>query len=79
MEPSGTPTTLEAIARDERVRLLETERVGRLAFLVGAEIVSLPVNYAVDGDVVVFRTNPGAKLEGALLSRVASPPGCSAG
>jgi nitroimidazol reductase NimA-like FMN-containing flavoprotein (pyridoxamine 5'-phosphate oxidase superfamily) len=71
MEPAATPATLEPIPRDECVRLLATRQVGRLGFLQGAEVMILPVNYAVDGDIVVFRTDAGAKLEGAPLSRVA--------
>jgi hypothetical protein len=62
---------LETISRNECVELLGTRQVGRLGFLQGADVVILPVNYAVDGEIVVFRTDPGAKLEGAPLSRVA--------
>jgi uncharacterized protein len=63
--------TLEHLPREECVRLLGTRQMGRLAFLQSADLVILPVNYAVDQEVVVFRTDPGAKLQGAPLSRVA--------
>ena len=33
--------------------------------------VIFPVNYVLDGDVVVFRSDPGTKLDGATLARVA--------
>ena len=62
---------METIPRDECVHLLETRQVGRLGFLQGDDLMILPVNYLVDGEIVVFRTDPGAKLEGAPLSRVA--------
>jgi nitroimidazol reductase NimA-like FMN-containing flavoprotein (pyridoxamine 5'-phosphate oxidase superfamily) len=71
VEPAATPPRLETIPRDECVHLLGTRQVGRLGFLQGADLVILPVNYAVDGEIVVFRTDEGAKLEGAPLSRVA--------
>ena len=71
VEPAAAPARLETISRNECVELLGTRQVGRLGFLQGADVVILPVNYAVDGEIVVFRTDPGAKLEGAPLSRVA--------
>jgi nitroimidazol reductase NimA-like FMN-containing flavoprotein (pyridoxamine 5'-phosphate oxidase superfamily) len=71
VEPVAISPRLETIPRDECVHLLGTREVGRLGFLQGAELVILPVNYAVDGEIVVFRTDEGAKLEGAPLSRVA--------
>ncbi|MET0966204.1 MAG: pyridoxamine 5'-phosphate oxidase family protein [Nakamurella sp.] len=42
-------------------RLRQAE-VGRIAFVDQGEPVILPVNHGVDGDAVVFRTAPGAKL-----------------
>jgi nitroimidazol reductase NimA-like FMN-containing flavoprotein (pyridoxamine 5'-phosphate oxidase superfamily) len=71
VESAAAPARLEVLGRDECVQLLGTSQVGRLGFLRGADLVILPVNYAVDGDIVVFRTDPGAKLEDAPLSRVA--------
>jgi nitroimidazol reductase NimA-like FMN-containing flavoprotein (pyridoxamine 5'-phosphate oxidase superfamily) len=71
VDPAVPPTTLETLDRDECVRLLAGRQLGRLAFLQGADLVVLPVNYATDGDVVVFRTDTGAKLEGTPLERVA--------
>ena len=40
-------------------------RVGRLAFVNDGLPVIIPVNYRVDGESIVFRTNPGAKLAAA--------------
>src|SRR5690606_4123134 len=55
-------TGLEIIDPDECRRLLATEDVGRLAIVDGSTPLVFPVNYALDGDAVVFRTVPGTKL-----------------
>ena len=62
---------LELLPRAECLRLLGTQRVGRLGFLIGDQPVVLPVNYGVENGVVVFRTGEGAKLEGARKGKVA--------
>ena len=49
--------------RDECVRLMATQSVGRIAFLKAGAVDVLPVNYVLDGDAVVFATAAGAKLE----------------
>ena len=46
----------------ECLALLGTRRVGRVAFLAGKQPMILPVNYAVDGQTIVFRTDRGTKL-----------------
>ena len=54
------------------MRLLAGEEVGRLAFAGedGYPVV-LPVNYRLDGSLIVFRTADGLKLETVPLRRVA--------
>jgi uncharacterized protein len=59
------------ISRRECLALLAGQKVGRLGFVVGGQPMVLPVNYAVDGDVVVFRTGEGSKLEAAHGAKVA--------
>lgn len=61
----------EEISRDECLRLLSQSSLGRLAALVDGRPVVFPVNYTVDRDTVVFRTDPGTKLAGAGFGRVA--------
>jgi len=56
-------TGIEVIDRDGCLRLVGARRVGRLGIVVGGEPVILPVNYAVDGESIVFRSAPGAKLD----------------
>lgn len=63
--------SLDPMSRDECLRLLADQQVGRLAVSVQGQPIIFPVNYVVDGDVVVFRSDPGTKLDGATLARVA--------
>jgi uncharacterized protein len=68
-QPPGASIEL---TRDECLRLLRAFTVGRVAIApaVGAALV-VPVNYVVDGDVIVFRSDLGEKL-GLLHERPAS-------
>jgi nitroimidazol reductase NimA-like FMN-containing flavoprotein (pyridoxamine 5'-phosphate oxidase superfamily) len=56
---------LQVLSPDECYRLLATEQIGRLG--VNAEHYPLifPVNYALDGTVLVIRTDAGTKLSAA--------------
>lgn len=63
---------MEVIPRSRCLKLLESKRVGRLAFVAdGGQPIVLPVNYAVAADIVLFRTGVGTKLEAALGAKVA--------
>ena len=62
---------LEIIDRAGSVALLAQECVGRLAVMSGGQPEIFPVNYAVAGDTVVFRTAAGTKLESAIRAPVA--------
>ena len=55
-------TGIEWIHRDECLRLLAADEVGRLAIVVGDSPAVFPVNYALDGETIVFRTDEGTKL-----------------
>jgi hypothetical protein len=56
---------LEELTYDEILRLLPGEEVGRL-IVVGEHFPSVyPVNYRMDGPVVVFQSDPGTKLDQA--------------
>lgn len=61
---------IEVLPRLECFRLLSSQTVGRLGFLVGDQPLVLPVNFAVVRDVVVFRTGRGSKLDAAIGTRV---------
>jgi nitroimidazol reductase NimA-like FMN-containing flavoprotein (pyridoxamine 5'-phosphate oxidase superfamily) len=62
---------LEAIPRDECLRLLADHHLGRLAVVVGDQPLVFPVNYALSGTQVVFRSDPGTKLHSADGKKVA--------
>ena len=55
-------TGIEVIGRDECLRLLRSDVVGRIGFVNHGSPTVLPVNYTMDGEHVVFRTAPGSKL-----------------
>ena len=58
--------TMEEIDTGECLRLLATTTVGRVGFVLDGRPVVLPVNYAVDGHTIVFRS-----AEGTVLNKVA--------
>lgn len=53
---------LEWVDRAECLRLLATGEVGRIVVVEGGGPLIFPVNYVLDGDSIVFRTDAGAKL-----------------
>jgi nitroimidazol reductase NimA-like FMN-containing flavoprotein (pyridoxamine 5'-phosphate oxidase superfamily) len=55
-------TGIEVLERRECLELLAGDVIGRVAVLSGGAPVVFPVNYALDGEAVVFRTAPGTKL-----------------
>ena len=59
---------VEALTVSECRELLREHHFGRLAFLdaVGVLPVIIPVNYSLDEDTVVFRTDAGSKLHAAV-------------
>jgi nitroimidazol reductase NimA-like FMN-containing flavoprotein (pyridoxamine 5'-phosphate oxidase superfamily) len=58
LDPGG----IDELDSEECWRLLATQQVGRLAVMVGQYPLVFPVNYALDGRTIVFRTAPGTKL-----------------
>jgi uncharacterized protein len=63
---------LETIPLDHCLRLLASVPLGRVAFQADGELVVLPVNHAVQGQDVVFRTTHGSKLSAAESHNVVS-------
>ena len=61
------PKEMEQLDRAECMSLMDghPSRVGRIA-LAGPRPVIFPVNYAIDGDSIVFRTDPGTKFHAAV-------------
>jgi len=54
---------IEVINADECRRLLGEDVIGRVAVVIGATPMILPVNYAVDGEDIIMRTMPGSRLD----------------
>ena len=71
-DPPTRPATLVELTRDECFVLLRTVEIGRVAVSRGdrAPLV-VPVNFAVDGEAVVFRTNAGTKLDAVATGPIA--------
>ena len=66
MHPDG----LEELTAAECLRLLATVPVGRVAYTRQAMPAVEPVNFALDGGVIVFRTDRGGKLAAAVRRAV---------
>ena len=58
-------TGIEIIERRECLALLAADDFGRLGILEGGSPLILPVNYALDGEAIIFRTGEGSKLAAA--------------
>ncbi|HET7486710.1 MAG TPA: pyridoxamine 5'-phosphate oxidase family protein [Acidimicrobiales bacterium] len=59
---------IESLDRPTCLSLLAGEEIGRLAVVAGGAPVVVPVNFALDGEAVVVRTEPGAKLDQGVRS-----------
>lgn len=70
--PAGSEDAIEILDEPTCWELMAGAEVGRLAVAAAGEIEIFPVNYALDGHAVVFRTAEGTKLvELVLAARVA--------
>lgn len=48
--------------------VLRGEEFGRLAYRMGEDVNIAPINYAVDGDTLLFMTAEGSKLLGVVMN-----------
>ncbi len=72
MNPQVDPTTgLEVLDDHECFGLLERSALGRLAVVLDGQPLIFPVNFTVDGNTIVLRTDVGTKLHGARNGPVA--------
>lgn len=62
--------TLTTLSSNECNELLKTRQVGRLGVIAEHYPLIMPVNYAIDEGVVVFRSRPGLKLSSAQFANV---------
>jgi uncharacterized protein len=63
--------SIEELPRSECLNLLATASIGRVGLLVDGRPEILPVNYALDGDTILFRTAEGTALNQASMTVVA--------
>ena len=56
------------MTQDECWEMLRRTEFGRLAFHLGPEVHLVPINYAVYGRTLLFRTAPGSKLVGVAMN-----------
>ena len=64
-------TGLLELDRDECLRLIASAPIGRLAVVIAGRPLVFPVNFTLDGEAVVLRTDIGTKLHGARRGPVA--------
>jgi nitroimidazol reductase NimA-like FMN-containing flavoprotein (pyridoxamine 5'-phosphate oxidase superfamily) len=59
---------INELTTDECWAALRKDEFGRLAYRLGDEVHIAPLNYAVDGSTLLFRTAEGSKLLGIVMS-----------
>jgi hypothetical protein len=72
MSQSPAPAVV-TLSSKECWELLRSVSIGRLAVVVGDHPEVFPINYAVDGGTLVFRSGPGSKLDTALTADGVDP------
>ncbi len=60
---------LQTLSEEECWEHLRSKVVGRLGVNVGRQPDIFPVNYLLDGDDIVIRTEPGTKLAAAIMGQ----------
>ncbi len=63
-------TGLEVITLSECVSLLDAQEVARVAFNADGALQLLPINFAWDGEGIVFRCEPGSSLSRSIGSEI---------
>ena|ERR1700687_37065 len=70
MRAGGPEAELEEIPEPECLEILEQHSLGRIAVVVDGQPQIFPVNYAMSGRIIAFRTGSGTKLSHAPGSKV---------
>ena len=63
--------SIEVLSPDECFLLLRSRDLGRIVFSIEGQPEVFPINYAMEGQIVVFRTAPGTKLDHVPKARLA--------
>lgn len=70
-DPNRSHDGLEVLSEQQCLELLASRDLGRIVFSIGDQPEALPVNYATDGSIVVFRIGEGQKAQQVVLRKVA--------
>jgi len=65
-------SSIEHLTAEECWRLLDNVRFGRLAVAAAGDLDIFPINFAVNGEDLYFRTGEGTKLMAAMLAERAA-------
>jgi nitroimidazol reductase NimA-like FMN-containing flavoprotein (pyridoxamine 5'-phosphate oxidase superfamily) len=68
---TSSAEAIEFLTESQCRDLLESRTIGRIAFAIGDQTEIFPITYATDGLIVIFRTDPGTKLDQVTHARVA--------
>lgn len=63
-----TPENTTYLSEQECWERLQAHEFGRLAYHLADEVHIVPINYAVDGERIFFRTAEGSKLLGVVMN-----------
>lgn len=66
-QDDSEPEVMTVLSENECWEALRAEEFGRLAYVLADEINLVPINYAVDGERLLFRTAEGSKLLGVVM------------
>ncbi len=58
---------IQELTEQECWDALRADELGRLAYRLADEVHIVPLNYAVDGETLLFRTAEGSKLLGVVM------------
>src|ERR1700674_5652403 len=70
MKANESEAELEEIPEAECLEILGRHSIGRIAIVVDGQPEIFPVNYAMSGRIIAFRTAAGSKLSHAPTSKV---------
>jgi len=62
---------VSVLTENECLVLLESADLARIAFAFEGRVEIFPINYLMDGKIIVFRTGPGTKLDAIPKTEVA--------
>jgi nitroimidazol reductase NimA-like FMN-containing flavoprotein (pyridoxamine 5'-phosphate oxidase superfamily) len=69
-DPMAFDRSVRILDEGECVALLQSRELGRIAFESNGRVEIFPVNYGMEGVIVVVRTGPGTKLDAVAKTEV---------